>query len=45
MTSGLSQLADRMPYDLAVQQAAAAKLAPGDPRTGWAKARLSRAGG
>ena len=45
MTSGLQSLADRMPYDLAVQEAAAASLTPGDPRTGWAKARLSRAGG
>lgn len=45
MTSGLQSLADRMPYDLAVQEAAAASLTPGDPRTGWAKARLSRASG
>lgn len=45
MTSGLQALADRMPYDLAVQEAAAGALAPGDPRAGWAKARLSRAGG
>ena len=45
MTSGSQSLADRMPYDLAVQEAAAASLTPGDPRAGWAKARLSRAGG
>ena len=45
MTSGLQSLADRMPYDLAVQEAAAASLTPGDPRAGWARGRLSRAGG
>ena len=44
MTSGLQALADRMPYDLAVQEAAAGALAPDDPRAGWAKARLRRAG-
>ena len=45
MTSGLQSLADRMPYDLAVQEAAAGALAPGDPRSAWAKARLNRASG
>jgi transcriptional regulator of acetoin/glycerol metabolism len=43
MTSGLQSLADRMPYDLAVQQAAAGSLAEDDPRRGWALGRLTRA--
>lgn len=39
----LLRLADALPYDLEVQQAAAAAVPPGDPRTGWAQARLQRA--
>jgi hypothetical protein len=36
-------LAERLPYDEAVQQAAAAALDPTDVRTGWAQARIARA--
>jgi hypothetical protein len=43
ITSGHPQLADRLPYDEAVQQAAAAALDPADSRTAWAKARIARA--
>lgn len=43
LTSGLPALAERLPYDVAVQEAAAAALHPGDPRAGWARARLARA--
>ena len=39
----LLRLADALPYDLEVQQAAAAAVPAGDPRTGWAQARLQRA--
>jgi hypothetical protein len=44
MASGSVSLAERLPYDLAVQEAAAALLLPGDPRAGWAQARIRRAG-
>ena len=44
LSSGSLTLAERLPYDLAVQQAAAALLSPGDPRAGWAAARVHRAG-
>jgi transcriptional regulator of acetoin/glycerol metabolism len=43
ISSGHPQLADRLPYDEAVQQAAAAALDPSDARTGWAHARIARA--
>jgi transcriptional regulator of acetoin/glycerol metabolism len=43
ISSGNPQLADRLPYDEAVQQAAAAALDPSDARTGWARARIARA--
>ena len=43
LRSGSATLAERLPYDLAVQEAAAASLAPGDPRRGWAQARVLRA--
>jgi transcriptional regulator of acetoin/glycerol metabolism len=43
LRSGLPSLAERLPYDVAVQEAAAAALAPHDPRAGWAAARLARA--
>lgn len=43
LRSGLPSLAERLPYDLAVQEAAAAALHPHDPRAGWAAARLARA--
>lgn len=36
-------LAERLPYDEAVQQAAAAALDPADARAGWARARIVRA--
>lgn len=36
-------LAERLPYDEAVQQAAAAALDPTDTRAGWANARIVRA--
>jgi transcriptional regulator of acetoin/glycerol metabolism len=36
-------LAERLPYDEAVQQAAAAALDPADARAGWAHARITRA--
>jgi transcriptional regulator of acetoin/glycerol metabolism len=42
--SGHPALADRLPYDEAVQQAAAAALDPADARTAWAHARIARAG-
>jgi transcriptional regulator of acetoin/glycerol metabolism len=41
--SGHSALADRLPYDEAVQQAAAAVLDPTDARIAWAHARIARA--
>jgi hypothetical protein len=44
LASGSVTLAERLPYDLAVQEAAAALLLPGDPRAGWAQARIRRAG-
>jgi hypothetical protein len=44
LASGSVTLAERLPYDLAVQEAAAAFLLPGDPRAGWAQARIRRAG-
>jgi hypothetical protein len=44
LASGSLTLAERLPYDLAVQEAAAALLLPGDPRAGWAAARIHRAG-
>jgi hypothetical protein len=44
LSSGSPTLAERLPYDLAVQEAAAALLEPGDPRAGWAAARIHRAG-
>jgi hypothetical protein len=44
LASGSLPLAERLPYDLAVQYAAAAQLGPGDPRAGWAAARIRRAG-
>ena len=44
LASGSVTLAERLPYDLAVQEAAAALLMPGDPRAGWAAARVRRAG-
>lgn len=43
LRSGATALAERLPYDLAVQEAAAARLAPHDPRSGWAQARVLRA--
>ena len=43
ISSGHNRLADRLPYDEVVQQAAAAVLDPGDSRTGWARARVARA--
>jgi hypothetical protein len=43
ISSGHATLADRLPYDEAVQQAAAAALDPADSRVGWARARLARA--
>lgn len=39
----LAVLADGLPYDVEVQAAAAAAVDPGDPRGGWARARLRRA--
>jgi hypothetical protein len=44
LRSGSGVLAERMPHDLAVQEAAAARFAPHDPRAGWAQARVLRAG-
>lgn len=41
--SGLPGLAELFPHDLYVQQSAIAALDPGDPRAGWAKARVNRA--
>jgi hypothetical protein len=41
--SGHARLADRLPYDQAVQHAAAAMLDPNDARSGWARARVARA--
>lgn len=43
LASGSVTLAERLPYDLAVQEAAAALLRPGDPRAGWAAGRIRRA--
>ena len=43
LASGSVRLAELLPYDLAVQEAAAALLLPGDPRAGWAAARVRRA--
>lgn len=43
LASGSLTLAERLPYDLAVQEAAAALLDPDDPRAGWANARVRRA--
>jgi hypothetical protein len=43
LASGSVRLAERLPYDLAVQEASAALLLPGDPRAGWAAARIHRA--
>ena len=43
LRSGSATLAERLPYDLAVQEAAAASLPPGDLRRGWAQARVLRA--
>ena len=43
LASGSVRLAERLPYDLAVQEASAALLLPGDPRAGWAAARIRRA--
>ncbi len=43
LRSGLPSLAERLPYDVAVQEAAAAALQPHDPRAEWAAARLARA--
>ncbi len=43
ISSGLPALAERMPHDVSVQQAAAAVLDPGDVRAGWARARVVRA--
>jgi hypothetical protein len=43
ISSGHSALADRLPYDEVVQQAAAAVLDPADSRTAWAHARITRA--
>ena len=43
LRTGSATLAERLPYDLEVQEAAAASLAPGDPRQGWAQARVLRA--
>lgn len=42
--SRLPELAERLPQDRDVQLAAAAALRPEDLRTGWARARLARAG-
>ncbi len=44
MATGSVGLAERLPYDLAVQEAVAALLLPGDPRASWAAARVRRAG-
>ena len=44
LATGSVTLAERLPYDLAVQQATAALLPPGDPRAAWARARIHRAG-
>jgi transcriptional regulator of acetoin/glycerol metabolism len=41
--SASPELAERLPYDEAVQQAAAAALDPSDARAGWAHARIARA--
>jgi hypothetical protein len=43
ISSGHPQLADRLPYDEAVQHAAAAALDPADARASWAHARIARA--
>ena len=43
LKSGSVRLAELLPYDLAVQEAAAALLLPDDPRAGWAQARVRRA--
>ena len=43
LRSGSVSLAERLPYDLAVQEASAALLLPGDPRAGWAAGRVRRA--
>jgi hypothetical protein len=43
--SGHPVLAERMPYDAVVQEAAAAAIDPADARGGWAQARLARARG
>jgi hypothetical protein len=45
ISSGNPQLAERMPYDAAVQEAAVAAIDPADTRLGWAHARLARARG
>jgi DNA-binding winged helix-turn-helix (wHTH) protein len=44
LRSGSATLAERLPYDLAVQEAAAAQLRADDPRVDWANARVLRAG-
>ncbi len=43
LASGSVRLAERLPYDLAVQEASAALMRPGDPRAGWAAGRVHRA--
>jgi hypothetical protein len=43
ISSGDPRLAERLPYDEVVQQAAAAVLDPADTRAGWAHARIARA--
>lgn len=44
LASGSVRLAELLPYDLAVQEASARLMRPGDPRAGWAAARIRRAG-
>jgi hypothetical protein len=43
LRSGSASLAERLPYDLAVQEAAVARLGVDDPRADWARARVLRA--
>jgi DNA-binding winged helix-turn-helix (wHTH) protein len=43
LRTGSATLAERLPYDLAVQQAAVAHLGADDPRADWARARVLRA--
>ena len=43
LSSGSLALAERLPYDLAVQEAAVSFLSPNDPRAIWANARVRRA--